>query len=141
MSYYEDKFYKEDTPLLSKPETNRFDYNATNPRVPNPTNIENLLCTGQKNLITSYDVSDNQSLLSYNDGNNNSSDNQEDNLLGVNLQQQEIRVYAKRWYILAVFSILGVLQVRYNFTTNEISHAFVIFVCVLIYAISKNLYL
>ena len=24
----------------------------------------------------------------------------------------EVRIYAKRWYILAVFSILGILQVR-----------------------------
>ena len=30
----------------------------------------------------------------------------------------QVRVYHKRWYILAVFSVLGVLQVRKYFTTK-----------------------
>ena len=42
-----------------------------------------------------------------NDGNNNSN-NVEENNAG----NQEIKIYTKRWYILAVFSILGILQVR-----------------------------
>ena len=42
-----------------------------------------------------------------NDGNNNSN-NVEENTAG----NQEIKIYTKRWYILAVFSILGILQVQ-----------------------------
>ena len=42
-----------------------------------------------------------------NDGNNNSN-NVEENAAG----NQEIKIYTKRWYILAVFSILGILQVQ-----------------------------
>lgn len=33
-------------------------------------------------------------------------------------EEVETRVYAKRWYILAVFSILGVLQVK-NFFQSK----------------------
>ena len=42
-----------------------------------------------------------------NDGYNNSN-NVEENTAG----SQDIKVYTKRWYILAVFSILGILQVK-----------------------------
>ena len=45
-----------------------------------------------------------------NDGNNNSGSSQQI-ALPVDEQQQDVRVYAERWYILAVFSLLGVLQV------------------------------
>ena len=45
-----------------------------------------------------------------NDGNNNSND-RENETPGSDLQDGKIKVYAKRWYILVVFSTLGVLQV------------------------------
>ena len=48
--------------------------------------------------------------LSSNDGNNNTNDSRNDTS---EVPDQDIRIYAKRWYILAIFSILGVLQVKH----------------------------
>ena len=63
-----------------------------------------------KDQSVSSSVSDNH-ILSSNDGNNNTNDSRNDTL---EVPEQDIRIYAKRWYILAVFSILGVLQVQHN---------------------------
>ena len=45
--------------------------------------------------------------LTSSDGNNNSNNVEEGGAAN-----QKIKIYAKRWYILAVFSVLGILQVK-----------------------------
>ena len=45
--------------------------------------------------------------LTSSDGNNNSNNVEESGAAN-----QKIKIYAKRWYILAVFSVLGILQVK-----------------------------
>ena len=45
--------------------------------------------------------------LTSSDGNNNSNNVEESSAAN-----QKIKIYAKRWYILAVFSVLGILQVK-----------------------------
>ena len=112
MSFYDVQPYDEGTPLLADTGPNRFKYNVPNPHGSSPETVGNI-CVDHKNQSTTHVNSNNQSLAS-NDGNNNSNDLGEDPS-GVDLQQPEIRVYAKRWYILAVFSLLGVLQVSCNF--------------------------
>ena len=109
MSFCQVELYDEGTPLLSNTEPNSRKRHASHALGSCPETVENI-SVDQKHQSTPHVNSNNQSLSS-NDGNNNSNEEH----ISVDLQQQEIRVYAKRWYILAVFSLLGVLQVRCNF--------------------------
>ena len=106
MSSYEYEPFDENTPLLSNNDSNRSKYPTTNQHVLGCLSIENISAE-HKNQNTS---SQNYSCLSTDKENNNSS-NVEEGTSGVDSQPQDIRVYAKRWYILAVLSVLGVLQV------------------------------
>ena len=103
MSSYEYEPFDESTPLISNNDSNRSKYPKNNQRV---LSIENISAE-HKNPNT---TSQNYSSLSTDKENNNNGNVEEGNS-GVNSQPQDIRVYAKRWYILAVFSVLGVLQV------------------------------
>ena len=103
MSSYEYEPFEENTPLISNIDSNRLKYPRNNQHVSGSISTENI--SGEhKNQNTS---SQNYSSLS-NDKKNNNSGNLEE---VIDSQPQDIRVYAKRWYILAVFSVLGVLQV------------------------------
>ena len=93
----------ESSPLLSN-NTNRSNHHSTTSPGSefNRDQKEHL-----KDQSFSSPVSDDHTLSS-NDGNNNTNDSRNDTS---EVPEQDIRIYAKRWYILAVFSILGVLQV------------------------------
>ena len=96
----------ESSPLLSN-NTNRSNHHSTTSPGSefNRDQKEHL-----KDQSFSSPVSD-EHTLSSNDGNNNTNDSRNDSS---EVPEQNIRIYAKRWYILAVFSILGVLQVQHN---------------------------
>ena len=96
----------ESSPLLSNNTTHRMNHHSTTSTGPefNSDRKEHI-----KNQSFSSSVSDDHNLSS-NDGNNNTNDTRNTS----EVPEQEIRIYAKRWYILAVFSILGVLQVRHK---------------------------
>ena len=96
----------ESIPLLSN-NTNRLNHHSTTSPGPefNGDQKEHI-----KDQSFSSPVSDNDNLSS-NDGNNNTNDSRYDTS---EVPEQNIRIYTKRWYILAVFSILGVLQVQHN---------------------------
>ena len=96
----------ESSPLLSN--------NTHRPNHPSTTSTDPEFYRDQKEHLKdqsfSSPVSDDHTLSS-NDGNNNTNDSRNDTS---EVPEQDIRIYAKRWYILAVFSILGVLQVQHN---------------------------
>ena len=111
--------YDESTPLMSNCQTSRFkgipaDSNSQNRESLNDSTISTYSSSyeDQKSLLISPGNSNNQS-LSTDDRNKNNEDLRNDEA-GVNLQQHDVRVYKERWYILAVFSLLGVLQVNNN---------------------------
>ena len=106
MSSYKYEQSDENTPLISSNDSNRSKYPRNNQHVSGYISIENSSLE-HKNQNT---LSHNYSCLS-SDKKNNNAGNLEDGISGVDLQPHDIRVYAKRWYILAVFSVLGILQV------------------------------
>ena len=96
----------ENSPLISNNSTNRVNHNSATSTGSefNRDGKEHL-----KRQSFSSPISDDHNLSS-NDGNNNTNDSRNDTS---EVPDQDIRIYAKRWYILAIFSILGVLQVQH----------------------------
>ena len=93
----------ESTPLINKNSIDSgFKCPAQKHQTPKNENFECQFYNAKLENSSSYPITSN-----LNDGNNNSN-NVEDNTAG----NQEIKIYKKRWYILAVFSILGILQVK-----------------------------
>ena len=91
----------ENSPLISNNSTHRVNHNSAT-------------STGSEFNIDGKDHLKRQSLSSpiYEDPNSPSNDGKNDTS---EVPDQDIRIYAKRWYILAIFSILGVLQVHHIF--------------------------
>ena len=110
MSSNELEPFDEDTPLLPPSSSNRLKP-PVKKSIGGESETTESLSADHKYENSSLISSNNLSLCT-NDGNNNSNDLGEDTPTG-SFREQEIRVYAKRWYILTVFSLLGVLQVRY----------------------------
>ena len=106
MSSYEYEPCDESTPLISNNDSNRSKQTSNAQPVPGFKSIENTFAD-PKNQNSS---SDNYSYTSI-DKKNNNSNYGEEVTSGADSQAQDIRIYAKRWYILAIFSALGVLQV------------------------------
>ena len=92
----------ENTPLISKNGTESgFKCPAKKHKSSDNENLNCPFYNAKLENSSSY-----HNISNLNDGNNNSN-NVEENNAG----NQEIKIYKKRWYILAVFSILGILQV------------------------------
>ena len=106
MSSYKYEPFDENTPLISCNDSNRSKYPRRNQHVSGYISIENSSSEhkNQNTPIRNYEC------LS-SDKKNNNNGNLEAGFSGIDSQPHDIRVYAKRWYILAVFSVLGILQV------------------------------
>ena len=112
MSSYEYEPCDESTPLISNNDSNRSKYPSNVQPVPGFKSIENTF-------------SDHKNQNSSSDKKNNNSNIIEETISGDDSQIQDIRIYAKRWYILAIFSALGVLQVGLllkNFNLENVRH-------------------
>ena len=97
----------ENSPLISNNSTHRVNHNSAT------SACSEFIRDGKEHLKRQNilpPVSDDHNLSS-NDGNNNTNDSRNDTS---EVPEQNIRIYAKRWYILAIFSILGVLQVKHT---------------------------
>ena len=97
----------ENSPLISNNSTHRVNHNSA-------TSACSEFIRDKKDhlkyQIISPPISDDHNSSS-NDGNNNTNGSRNDTS---EVPDQDIRIYAKRWYILAIFSILGVLQVKHT---------------------------
>ena len=105
MSSYEFEQSDENTPLI-KNDTIDSSINYTS-KVRETSNFEDSDSLSNDTKI--YNSSCYNNDLTSSDGNNNSNNVEEGGAAN-----QKIKIYAKRWYILAVFSVLGILQVKAN---------------------------
>ena len=103
MPSYKFEANEESTPLLTN---NSVDSGFRYPAKKRWSSGSDIDGDSSSNLKVPNSSSYNNALTS-NDGNKNTNNVEEDNA-----STQDIKIYAKRWYILAVFSVLGILQVN-----------------------------
>ena len=105
MSSYEFEQSDENTPLIKNNIIHSsINYTSKEQKTPNFEEPDSLSNDTKTQNSSCYNND-----LTSSDGNNNSNNIEEGGA-----SNQKIKIYAKRWYILAVFSVLGILQVKAN---------------------------